>query len=450
VLQLYDAGAGRLLTFATGGVSQPFPAVEEFVLGEPTLVDCDEDGQLDDRIQVVAFRTDEAAEGRSLGGGSGMDDDVLQLARYDLGAGTGQVELINTAQQVTPCPLEVCNPRRPYRVDGRVVTFYSDECDDLTTLDDGCPSGQDLNNDGDAVDLVILTYDACTQQRTPIGTHARDCPATGMRSAFSVDPLADQPGGGQVFASDAGQCHPVGGGPLVLGNGSCATDADCPPGTECVPGECVVITMDDVDRDSIPDALDNCVFDPNPRQEDSDGDRVGDACDRGCPAAPVPSCRMPGSSLLLMQNRSPDDRDRMLWSWLKGSATTKAEFGDPRSEPGYRLCVYDADGEVASFTAPAGGTCARGRPCWREIRPGYQYMDGALTPDGVQRLILREGEAEKARIQLAGKGGLLGLPVLADLRAPLTVQLFAEGGTCWQAIYGTVTVRGETLRAKSN
>ena len=40
--------------------------------------------------------------------------------------------------------------------------------------------------------------------------------------------------------------------------------------------------FEDADLDGIPDALDNCPFDPNPLQEDADADGFGDACDN-CP-----------------------------------------------------------------------------------------------------------------------------------------------------------------------
>ena len=41
----------------------------------------------------------------------------------------------------------------------------------------------------------------------------------------------------------------------------------------------VSISRPDADADNIPDASDNCLVDPNPLQEDSDGDSLGDSCD---------------------------------------------------------------------------------------------------------------------------------------------------------------------------
>ena len=56
--------------------------------------------------------------------------------------------LCNSHQAVTPCFLEACDPRVPYRVLNNTVTF-------LTFEDD---QGEDLNGDGDTDDLVLQTF----------------------------------------------------------------------------------------------------------------------------------------------------------------------------------------------------------------------------------------------------------------------------------------------------
>jgi hypothetical protein len=105
------------------------PAAEELVLGE----------------RVLAFRTREARQGRDLNGDDDLEDDVLQV--FDLVSD----RLFNTEQAVTPCPLEACDPRFPYRVAGHTVTFLTAE------MEQGL---RDLNGDDDATDLVKQVFNA--------------------------------------------------------------------------------------------------------------------------------------------------------------------------------------------------------------------------------------------------------------------------------------------------
>ena len=126
VLQVYNADTQQRLMGA--GAPVRGQAAGEFVLGDQGL---------------VAFRTSEAAQGKAdLNGDGDATDDVLQV--FDPATGM----LLNTHQAVTPCRLEACDPRTPYRVLNNTVTFLTLEAD----------QGEDLNGDGDTDDLVLQTF----------------------------------------------------------------------------------------------------------------------------------------------------------------------------------------------------------------------------------------------------------------------------------------------------
>lgn len=184
VLQIYDAALGRILLGAT--TTPRACAAEEFVIGGTA-------GR-----ELVAFRTSEAAEGGlPLNGDGDIADDVLQI--YDVESR----RLLNTAMAVTPCRLEACDPRQPYRVQGDTVTFLTLEAD----------QGRDLNGDGDQDDLVLQVFNP--RLAPPGGGRARG------RAGGAASPL-------RVLGSvSAGIC-------TTSGN-ACASDANCPGGTCFVP-----------------------------------------------------------------------------------------------------------------------------------------------------------------------------------------------------------------------
>jgi hypothetical protein len=150
--------------------------------------------------------------------------------------------------------------------------------------------------------------------------------------------------------------------------------------------------------------------------------------------APMPElCRTPAvgakAKILIKVNATDASKNVLLWKWLKGAATTKAEFGDPVNSHTYELCIYGGSGLVGSATAPAGSP-------WKETGSGFKYKDSSLASDGLQKMSLKEGADEKAKIIVKGKGGGLNLPTLASLTSPLTVQLKRSGGSvCWGAVF---------------
>lgn len=158
-------------------------AAEEFACG-PTL---------------VAFRTSEAAQNQSLNADADKQDYILQV--YDLDSHTRY----NTGQSARICDLEACDPHVPYRVGRDTVTFLTLECEQSGS---GCPSGgEDLNGDGDNLDLVLQVFN--------VRQAAQNLPATTA-----------------VAAASKGICTNSG--------LSCASDDNCTPGKCFVPpGGCI-------------------------------------------------------------------------------------------------------------------------------------------------------------------------------------------------------------------
>jgi len=152
-----------------------------------------------------------------------------------------------------------------------------------------------------------------------------------------------------------------------------------------------------------------------------------------CPSAPD-TCRPPavaGAASLLLQQRSPADKSRLVWKWRKGKATAKDDFGDPLASAGYTLCTYDAGALLT--TVPIVGSCLT-KPCWTDKPSGFAFRNPSLAPSGARSAKLVAGPDGKAAIAFAGKGASLPLPDPASLTGPIDVQLRRSGTLlCWGA-----------------
>ena len=177
--------------------------------------------------------------------------------------------------------------------------------------------------------------------------------------------------------------------------------------------------------------------------------------DTGC-RAPVE----PNAAKLTVKNKTPDSADLLVWKWSKGDATMAAELGDPTVDDDYAVCVFDESGPnprlLMRMEAAAATTCGS-NPCWKglgspALSKGAKYSDRTRASGGLQTMLLKPGEAGRAKIIVKAKGENLAVsePPQA-LPVPLRVQVQAEDGLCWEASFTTpLSNDGATFRAKGD
>ena len=112
------------------------------------------------------------------------------------------------------------------------------------------------------------------------------------------------------------------------------------------------------------------------------------------------------------------------------------------------MCLYDSRdpvGLLREWVAPAGGVCA-GKACWKQRgERGYTYRDRTGSATGLRSLRLITSASGELKIRLKGHGLGLYLPPM-PLDVPLTLQLQATNGECWEAEYSPAGVRRNSVK----
>lgn len=148
-------------------------------------------------------------------------------------------------------------------------------------------------------------------------------------------------------------------------------------------------------------------------------------------------CRSAQKSALLIKSSDPDTKDKLIFKWLKGEATTVEDLGTPAGTTSYALCIYAGTAAIAVATIPPSATL------WSPTgSTGFKYKDASGSADGIQKIGLKSGAAGKAKALLKGKGANLPDPPAGPLALPVTAQLVNDANAvCYEGVFDSASVK---------
>jgi uncharacterized repeat protein (TIGR01451 family) len=343
------------------------------------------------------------------------------------------VLILNTADTIddndnTSEATAINSVRNPAVCGDGVITMPEEECDEAgangssaSCCTSSCairPAGQTCRPGAGVCDVA----ETCDGESSL-------CPVDGFVGAGTT--CSDD---GNVCTDD--ECDGAGTCLHINNTAPCSDGNTCTVLDVCSDGECTGTSVECGDGTLQIDCAEEC----------DDGNLIDDdGCSNTCrlePCGPVPTegCSRPAvgqSATIVLVNKSPDEKDKLVFKWLRGAATSKEAFGNPTGTTDYQFCVYRGGAPQLAMSAnvPAGGTC-EGRPCWTERSWGFKYKNKGGLPRGVTAIGLRSGVAEIARVFVKGRGVPLPMPDLPTLSSPVVVQVKnLESGACWEAVY---------------
>jgi acid phosphatase type 7 len=161
--------------------------------------------------------------------------------------------------------------------------------------------------------------------------------------------------------------------------------------------------------------------------------------DAVCDPTPRSGCRAAPRSLLKLHDRSPDDRDELVWKWLRGAATP-VELGDPTVSADYGFCVYDQNGPVV--TAQIAASASRwSAPDSRS----FAYDDPSGNTRSITDVLLKGSVDTHTKLVVRGRGAKLQ-PAAGMLALPVVAQLVnSDSGVCWESRYNAAIANSGTV-----
>ena len=388
---------------------------------------------------------DQCSSGACVGGPPANCNDGNVCTDDSCDAGLGCVNAANTAQcsDGDACTTgDICSAGACGGAD-----TSADDCDDgnvCTT--DSCDAASGCANVANAVACddgdACTTVDLCVNGAC-VGAVPPDCDDANGCTDDSCDSSS-----GCVTTDNTASCE----------DGDACTTADTCQAGACVGG--AAPNCDDANEctDDTCDSASGCAHGNNTGScDDGDPTTVGDQCvmgacvsgNFGCPAAPALECTQPymeRKSKLQLKNSSLDSKDKLVWKWSKGGATTTAAMGDPLATTEYALCMWDEEGGVPvlvmeNHVLPGNG--------WKGSASGFQYKDRVGAPNGVGKVKMKAGPDGKAKFLIKAQGASMAIaPMPLSLDDKLTVQFVNNSGGCWQSDFGAPASRNNTALFK--
>jgi hypothetical protein len=255
--------------------------------------------------------------------------------------------------------------------------------------------------------------DVCDPDETCTAVPGQPCPANVVSPAGTVCRAAD----GSCDVAE--QCSGAGGQ-------ACPSDGFATASTPC-DADANVCTVDTCDGGG------SCVFDESLDCEDGVV-CTQDACDPqdGCFSTGTPSNTCVGASKasIKIKRAGNDAKDGVKFKWNGGPALI-LDMGNPTQTTSYELCIYDNTGVRMAMGVPPGMNWqAKGSP---STPTGYHYKDATAAQDGIKLIRTKASSLAKAKFKVTGKGLQLPDPTAPQMQYPVTVQLYASDGACWEA-----------------
>jgi hypothetical protein len=320
-----------------------------------------------------------------------------------------------------PCPPDVFQPGTAVCRPGS-----GDSCDPDETCP-GVPAGTC------AADVVLPPTtvcrgpaDLCDAAEHCSGTSGAPCPADAKLPAMTPCRPAAQPCDAVEVCDGSSDTCPA--DVLKPDGASCSDGVFCNGAETCLSGACTNGPLPCTVSAICNEGTDMCQTD-------------------ACPPAPQ-TCRTAVKSLLVIKNKMSNEKDKIIWKYIKGQPTTQADFADPTGSADYALCIYAGVSHtlVATLHVPPG-------PPWRVLgTKGYKYLDPNLTNNGTQKVIVQgTGVSGKTKALLVTRGTDAPDPLdMGALQLPVTAQLVNYGtGICWQGNFtSTIKSTDSLFKAK--